>query len=267
MTDRPRRTGEAVARKPIIAGNWKMNLNHLEAIALVQKAHYHLREKDYDAVEVVVCPPFTSLRSVQTLIEGDRIPIALGAQSCHWEEKGAFTGEVSPAMLARLKCSYVIAGHSERRALFGETDEVVNRKAKTIIAHGMTPIVCVGERLEEREAGRTEEVVGAQVRGSLAGITREQLGAIVVAYEPVWAIGTGRTARPEDAGAVVGFIRGVVGEIGGTAAADSVRIQYGGSVTEGNVADIMAQHEIDGALVGGASLDAEKFALIVRYRD
>jgi triosephosphate isomerase (TIM) len=255
-----------VARKPIIAGNWKMNLNHLEAIGLVQKLHYNLRQQDYDHVEVVVCPSFTSLRSVQTLIEGDRIPMGLGAQNCHWEEKGAFTGEVSPPMLARLKCSYVIAGHSERRHIFGETDEVVNRKAKAIVAHGMVPIVCVGETLDQREAGSTEEVVRTQVRGSLAGIPADTIGALVIAYEPVWAIGTGRTAQPSDASEVIGWIRRTVGEIAGEPAAESVRIQYGGSVNAGNIAAIMAEKGVDGALVGGASIDAEEFALIVRYR-
>ena len=255
-----------MARKPIIAGNWKMNLNHLEAIALVQKLHYNLRPQDYDAVDVVVCPAFPALRSVQTLLEGDRIPILLGAQNCHWEEKGAFTGEVAPGMLARLKCSYVIAGHSERRQYFAETDEMVNRKAKAILAAEMTPIVCVGETLDEREAGRTEEVVGTQVRGSLAGIGSETLAGIVVAYEPVWAIGTGRTAQASDANAVIGFIRRTVGDMAGKAIADALRIQYGGSVNAGNIAAIMAESEIDGALVGGASLDAEDFALIVRYR-
>ena len=255
-----------MARKPIIAGNWKMNLNHLEAIALVQKLHYNLRTKDYDEVEVVVCPPFTSLRSVQTLIEGDNIPMGLGAQNCHWEAKGAYTGEIAPPMLARLKCSYVIVGHSERRQFFGETDEVVNRKAKAVIAHEMTPIVCVGERLEEREDGRTEEVVRTQVRGSLAGIAAGTLAGLIVAYEPVWAIGTGRTAQPSDANEVIGWIRRTVGEMSDPHAAASIRIQYGGSVNAGNIAAIMAEEEVDGALVGGASLDPEDFALIVRYR-
>jgi len=255
-----------MVRQPIIAGNWKMNLNHLEAIALVQKLHYNLRTQDYDAVDVVVCPPFTSLRSVQTLIEGDRIPMALGAQNCFSEDKGAYTGEVSPPMLARLKCSYVIAGHSERRSYFGETDEIVNRKAKAIIANGMTPIVCVGETLDQREAGTTEEVVRTQVRGSLAGIPADVVAGLVVAYEPVWAIGTGRTASPSDASQVIAWIRRTVGETAGAPAADSVRIQYGGSVNAGNIVAIMAEEGVDGALVGGASLDAEEFALIVRYR-
>ncbi|MFY9588828.1 MAG: triose-phosphate isomerase [Actinomycetota bacterium] len=255
-----------MARKPIIAGNWKMNLNHLEAIGLVQKLHYNLRPQDYDAVEVVVCPPFTSLRSVQTLLEGDRIPMGLGAQNCHWEEKGAYTGEIAPAMLARLKCSYVIVGHSERRQYFVETDDMVNKKAKAVLANGMTPIVCVGETLDQREAEQTDDVVSTQIRGSLAGIPSDALARLVAAYEPVWAIGTGRTAQPADANTVISLIRKTVGELGGQAAADGIRIQYGGSVNAGNIAAVMAESEIDGALVGGASLDAEDFALIVRYR-
>lgn len=252
-------------RKPIIAGNWKMHMNHLEAIGLVQKLNYNLRPEDHEKVTAVVCPPFTALRAVQTLIEADNSRIELGAQNCHWEEKGAYTGEISPLMLARLKCSYVIAGHSERRAYFGESDEIVNRKAKAILAAGMTPIVCVGETLVQREAGRTEEVITTQVKGSLGGFTNEQLGSLVVAYEPVWAIGTGRNAQPSDANQVCGLIRELVGKMGGDAQA--TRIQYGGSVKAGNIADLMAQEHVDGALVGGASLDPEEFALIVRYRD
>jgi triosephosphate isomerase (TIM) len=255
------------SRKPIIAGNWKMHRNHLEAIALVQKLHYLLRPQDYDKVEVVVCPPFTALRAVQTLIEGDRIPMGLGAQNCHWEKEGAFTGEISAPMLARLKCSYVIVGHSERRQYFSETDEMVNRKAKAVLDAGMTPIVCVGERLEEREAGRTEEVVTTQLRGSLAGLAKEQLSALVVAYEPVWAIGTGRNAQPADANQVIKLIRNIVGDMGAQAAADGVRIQYGGSVKAGNISSFMDESDVDGALVGGSSLDPEEFALVVRYRD
>jgi triosephosphate isomerase len=254
-----------MARKPIIAGNWKMHMNHLEAIGLVQKLNYNLRPEDHDKVTTVVCPPFTALRAVQTLLEADNSKIELGAQNCHWEDKGAYTGEISPSMLSRLKCGYVIAGHSERRALFGETDEMVNRKAKAIFAAGMTPIVCVGETLDEREANRTEEVITTQVKGSLAGFGNEQLGALVVAYEPVWAIGTGRNAQPSDANQVCGLIRGLVGKMGGDS--KQTRIQYGGSVKAGNIKDLMAQEHVDGALVGGASLDPEEFALIVRYRD
>jgi triosephosphate isomerase (TIM) len=252
-------------RKPIIAGNWKMYKNHLEAIALVQKLHYLLRAEDHDKVETVVCPPFTALRAVQTFIEGDNSRIVLGAQNCHWEAEGAFTGEISAPMLARLKCSYVIAGHSERRQYFGETDEIVNKKAKAIFANGMTPIVCVGETLDERDRGETESVVATQVKQSLSGLTKEQLSTLVVAYEPVWAIGTGRTAQPSDANLICGLIRDTLKQIG--ADSDAVRIQYGGSVKPGNVKDIMAQPNVDGALVGGACLDAEDFALIVRYRD
>ena len=253
-------------RKPLIAGNWKAHKNHLEAIALVQKVHYLLRPQDHDAVEVAVCPPFTALRSVQTVIDSDNIPIRLGAQNCHWENQGAFTGEVTPPMLAKLRCHYVIVGHSERRHIFGETDDVVNKKAKGVFANEMIPIVCVGETLDERDGGRTDEVIETQIHGSLAGLTGEQLASMVIAYEPVWAIGTGRNALPEDANAVVGSIRALVGKLGGDAAARSVRIQYGGSVKAGNIRSFMDTEHIDGALVGGASLDAEEFALIVRYR-
>jgi triosephosphate isomerase len=242
-----------------------MYKNHLEAIALVQKLHYLLRPEDHDNVESVVCPPFTALRAVQTLIEADNSRIELGAQNCHWENEGAYTGEIAPPMLSRLKCRYVIAGHSERRAYFAETDDIVNKKAKAIFANDMIPIVCVGETLDQRDAGSTEDVVRAQVRGSLAGMSKEQLSKVVVAYEPVWAIGTGRTAHPSDANTVCGLIRATVGELGGDSAA--VRIQYGGSVKPGNIKDIMAEEHVDGALVGGASLEAEDFALIVRYRD
>ncbi|MGH2828883.1 MAG: triose-phosphate isomerase [Actinomycetota bacterium] len=253
-------------RKPLIAGNWKMHRTHLEAIAIVQKVHYLLRPSDHDAVDTLVCPPFTALRAVQTLIEGDRSPIRLGGQNCHWEAEGAFTGEVSAPMLARLKCSYVIAGHSERRQYFAETDEIVNRKAKAIFAAGMTPIACVGEHLEDREAGHAEEIVATQLAGSLKGLTPEQLGAMVIAYEPVWAIGTGRNATPEDAQKMCAYIRAEVAKAGGSVAAEAVRIQYGGSVKAGNIAAIMDGPDVDGALVGGASLDSEEFALIVRYK-
>ena len=254
-----------MARKPIIAGNWKSYKNHLEAIALVQKLHYLLTDAHHEAVETVVCPPFTALRAVQTLIEGENSRIELGAQNCHWENEGAFTGEIGPPMLSRLKVRYVIAGHSERRAYFGETDEIVNKKAKAIFANDMTPIVCVGETLEQRDAGSTEDVVLEQTKGSLKGLSAEQLTHVVIAYEPVWAIGTGRNASPADANTVCGFIRGIVKELGGDS--DAVRIQYGGSVKPGNVKDIMAEPDVDGALVGGASLDPEDFALIVRYKE
>jgi triosephosphate isomerase len=241
-----------------------MHLNHFEAMQVVQKLSYLLKKDDYAAVDVSVHPPFTDLRSVQTLLDADKIPIALGAQHCHWEEKGAFTGEVSPAMLAKLNVQYVIVGHSERRELFGETDDGVNRKVKAALEHGLTPIVCVGENLEQNEAGQTEAVVGGQVKRALEGIN--DTAGLVIAYEPIWAIGTGRTATPEDAQGVCGYLRLRVAEGWGQAAADAVRIQYGGSVKAENAAELMSCPDIDGALVGGASLEAESFAAIVQYR-
>jgi triosephosphate isomerase (TIM) len=253
-------------RRPLISGNWKMHLNHFEAIQTVQKLAYLLDREETAAVEVSVHPPFTDLRSVQTLIDADDIPLALGAQHCHWEEKGAFTGEIAPAFLAKLNVRYVITGHSERRELFGETDEMVALKTAAIQAQGMTPIVCVGETLEEREAGGTEEKVLGQVDAALAGRTPGQVAALVVAYEPIWAIGTGRTATAEDAQAVIGAIRGRVAALSGAAAAAAVRIQYGGSVKAANIVELMAQPDIDGALVGGASLDPEEFARIANFR-
>ena len=258
---------ERTERKPLISGNWKMHYNHLEAIQVVQKLSYLLRKSDYDAVDVSVHPPFTALRSVQIVLESDKIPVALGAQDCHWEDKGAFTGEVSPPMLAKLNTSYVIVGHSERRELFGETDEDVNRKVKAVIANGMMPIMCVGETLEEREAGRTVDKCNGQVEAGLAGVSRDQVGAIVIAYEPIWAIGTGRTATPSDAQTTIATIRATLGSTHGDAAASSVRIQYGGSVKATNAAELMGQADIDGALIGGASLDPDEFARIVRYRE
>jgi triosephosphate isomerase (TIM) len=254
-----------LSRKPLIAGNWKMNLDHLEAIQLVQQTVYHLETQDFEASDIVVIPPATSLRSIQTLIEGDRLPIGLGAQNCHWEEAGAFTGEISAAMLAKLKCRYVLCGHSERRALFGETDEVVNRKVRAVRAHDMTPILCVGETLEQREAGEAEAVVVSQLRGSLEGISITASSELVVAYEPVWAIGTGRTASPADANEMCGVVRRTVGLLYGDAIGENLIVQYGGSVKPGNVAELMHQSEIDGALVGGASIDAEDFAVICRH--
>jgi triosephosphate isomerase len=253
-------------RKPLISGNWKMHLNHFEAIQTIQKLSYALTKEDYEAVDVSVHPPFTDLRSVQVVLQADDIPVALGAQHCHWEEKGAFTGEISPAMLAKLDVTYVIAGHSERRQLFFETDEWVNKKVRAVLAAGMTPILCVGETLEEREAGETEAKVGGQVRAGLEGVTPEQVAALVVAYEPIWAIGTGRTATPADAQAVCAEVRRVVGEVAGGPAAAAVRVQYGGSVKASNAAELLSQPDIDGALVGGASLDPDEFSRIVRFR-
>jgi triosephosphate isomerase (TIM) len=253
-------------RRPLISGNWKMNHNHLDAIQVVQKLSYKLDPQDYDAVDVSVHPPFTGLRSVQTVLDADRIPIALGAQNCHWEEKGAFTGEVSAPMLAKLNVDYVIVGHSERRQLFGETDADVRRKLEAVQANGMTPIVCVGETLEEREAGSTEGKVTGQVEAALGGLPPETVSGLVVAYEPIWAIGTGKTATPDDAQATCGLVRKVVGSLFEPAVAEAVRIQYGGSVKGTNTAELMAQPDIDGALVGGGSLDPDEFARIVRYR-
>jgi len=253
-------------RKPLISGNWKMHHNHFDAITLVQKLGYAIDKDDVEAVDVSVHPPFTDLRSVQTVLEADKIPLMLGAQNCHWEDKGAFTGEVAPPMLAKLNVSYVIVGHSERRELFGETDEDVNRKVKSVLKHGMTPIMCCGETLEERESGATDAKVVGQVKAGLAGLDGATVAGLVVAYEPIWAIGTGRTASAEDAQAVCGLIRRTIGETFGPAAADGVRIQYGGSVKAENAKELMGQPDIDGALVGGASLEAESFAGIVQYR-
>ena len=253
-------------RTPIIAGNWKMHRDHLEAIQLVQKLAYHLEEADYEGQDVVVCPPFVALRSIQTLLQSDKLPIGLGAQDCYFEDEGAFTGEVSAPMLARLDVSYVLAGHSERRAVFGETDEVINKKVQAIIKHGMRPIVCVGETLEEREAGRAIEVVTEQLRGSLAGIKVDDPEALVIAYEPVWAIGTGKTATPDDAQQMCAAVRAELASIYGQDTADAMRVQYGGSVKPGSIKALMAEADIDGALVGGASLSSEDFALIVAHR-
>jgi len=251
-------------RKNLIAGNWKMNATHLEAIQMVQKLSYRLDHSDYQRVDVVVCPPFTSLRSVQTVIESDHLPINLGAQNVYWEDKGAYTGEIAPGMLAKLSVTYVIVGHSERRELFGESDEDVNRKVKAVLAAGMTPILCVGETEEERERGVTEDKVSGQVRAGLAGLAPEQVGGMVVAYEPIWAIGTGRTASDDDAGAMATFIRSTIAGVAGGASEDT-RILYGGSMNPGNVAGLMAKKDIDGGLVGGASLDPDKFASVIRY--
>ncbi|MFJ4846085.1 MULTISPECIES: triose-phosphate isomerase [unclassified Streptomyces] len=254
-------------RTPIMAGNWKMNLNHLEAIAHVQKLAFALNEKDYDAVEAVVLPPFTDLRSVQTLVDGDKLKIKYGAQDLSAHESGAYTGEISGSMLAKLKCSYVVIGHSERRQYHGEDEEIVNAKVKAAFRHELTPIVCVGEGLDVRKAGNQVAFTLAQLDGALKDVPAEQAKTLVIAYEPVWAIGTGEVATPEDAQEVCGAIRGRLAELYGQEVADAVRIQYGGSVKSGNVAAIMAQPDVDGALVGGASLDAEEFVKIVRFRD
>ena len=254
-------------RTPLISGNWKMHLNHFEALQTVQKLGYLVPKEATTDVDVSVHPPFTDLRTVQTGIDSDRLPFILGAQDCYWEEKGAFTGEISPAFLAKLAVRYVICGHSERRELFGETDEMVAKKASAILRHGMTPIICVGETLEEREAGGTEQKVLGQVVAALTGRPREAVAGLVVAYEPIWAIGTGRTATSEDAQAVCAAIRRQIAELVDEPTAAAVRIQYGGSVKAANIAELMGQPDIDGALVGGASLDPDEFARIVQYAD
>jgi triosephosphate isomerase len=243
-----------------------MHKTHLEAIQAVQKLSYLLDEDDALRVEVVVCPAFTALRAVETLIQSDRLPYALGAQDVHPKDQGAFTGAVSPLMLRALGVRYVIVGHSERRQLFGEDDAFVNAKVRAVLSHEMTPILCVGETLQERDLGNTEERITGQVRAGLEGVAAGDASRLVLAYEPIWAIGTGRNAEPSDAGEVIGLIRETVGRAFGDAVAAAVRIQYGGSVKAGNIRDFMAHPEIDGALVGGASLDAEELALIVKYR-
>lgn len=253
-------------RKPLISGNWKMHQNHYEAIQFVQKLAYLVGKDDFEAVDVSIHPPFTDIRSVQTLIEGDDLKFILGAQHSHFEEKGAFTGEISPSFLAKLNAKYVICGHSERREIFGETDEMVAKKTKAILANKMIPIVCVGETLEEREAGSTSDKVLGQVRAALTKLSPEDVASLVIAYEPIWAIGTGQTATSADAQEVCATIRREVGVLSGADAAQAVRIQYGGSVKAANIAELMSQPDIDGALVGGASLDPDEFARIVQYR-
>lgn len=253
-------------RRPLISGNWKMHLNHFEAIQTVQKLAFLVGKDDFDAVDVSLHPPFTDIRSVQTLIEGDGLRFLLGAQNCHFEEKGAFTGEIAAPFLTKLNVRYVICGHSERREIFGESDEWVRAKVDAVLQNGMTPILCVGETLAERESGATETKVLGQVRAGLAKLAPEKVASLVVAYEPIWAIGTGRTATSQDAQEVCAAIRREIGVLFGADAASSVRIQYGGSVKAGNIAELMGMPDIDGALVGGASLDPDEFARIVQYR-
>lgn len=246
-------------RKKIVAGNWKMNLSVSDATELASAVSRDLA--DFRDVEVILCPPFTALRSVGEVISGGNVK--LGAQNLHWDKDGAFTGEISATMLRDLYCRYVILGHSERRTLFGETDEIVNRKAAMAIESGLEAIVCVGEQLQQREADETEAVVGAQVRGSLNGL-EAKLDKVIIAYEPVWAIGTGLTATPEQAQEVHCFIRRTVEQMAGDDVAGGIRIQYGGSVKSANAREIMAQPDVDGALVGGAALEARSFSEIVR---
>jgi triosephosphate isomerase len=249
-----------------MAANWKMNINHFEAIALVQKLAFALNETDFEAVDVAVLPPFTDLRSVQTLIEGDKYDIQYGAQDLSPFDRGAYTGDISAIMLAKLGCTYVLTGHSERRTHHAETDAVVNAKTRTALAHSLIPIVCVGEGLEVREAGEAVGFIVNQLTESLADLTPEQIGSLVIAYEPVWAIGTGAVATPADAQEVIHAIRGHVKDTWGAESASALRILYGGSVKADNIAGIMSQPDIDGALVGGASLDPDEFVGIVRYR-
>ncbi|CAB4955308.1 MAG: triose-phosphate isomerase [Actinobacteria bacterium] len=253
-------------RKPLMAGNWKMNLNHFEAIALVQKLAFALNETDFAAVEVAVLPPFTDIRSVQTLIEGDKYELLYGAQDVSRHASGAYTGEIAASMLAKLGCTFVAVGHSERRQYHAETDAVVNAKARAAIGAGIVPIVCVGEGLDIRKAGTHVAHVLEQLDGSLDGLTAEQVADLVVAYEPVWAIGTGEVATPEDAQEVCAAIRARVSDVWGAGAAQQVRVLYGGSVKASNVAGIMSKADVDGALVGGASLDPDEFVGIVRFR-
>jgi len=250
-----------LSRRPIIAGNWKMHKTITEAVDFARNLKPALAGVR-GRVEVAVCPAFTALAGVAEVLQDTEI--AVGAQDVHWEESGAFTGEVSPAMLKDAGCRYVIAGHSERRQLFGETSGNVNRKVKAVLSHGLIPVMCVGETLAEREAGITEEVVRTQTGAGLDGLAPEQVAAMVIAYEPVWAIGTGRNASEEDAQQVTGYIRGLVREWYGNIAAERLRIQYGGSVKPENAAGLMAMPDIDGALVGGASLKVASFVEIIK---
>ena len=254
-------------RLPLIAGNWKMNCNHLEAIALVQKLAFTLKPNDYQYVEVVVLPPFTDLRSVQTLVDGDKLKIRYGAQDLSPFDHGAYTGDISGPMLAKLGCSYVLCGHSERRQYHHEDDAVVNAKVRAALTASITPVLCVGESLEVRRAGEHVEHVLGQLRGSLAKVPDEAVAAMGIAYEPIWAIGTGEMASPDDAQEMAAAIRGWVSGTHGAEAGARVRILYGGSVKDDNIASIMVQQDVDGALVGGASLDAGQFASICRYRE
>jgi triosephosphate isomerase (TIM) len=258
VSDRP--TG----LRPLVAGNWKMNLDHLEAIHAVRDLGLRLQPTDVARVDVSVHPPFTDIRSVQSVLEGEAIPVALGAQNCAIEDSGAFTGEVSPKMLAKLHVEYVIVGHSERRRLFGETDEVVGAKLSAVLRNGMTPICCVGETLEEREAAMTKERLAGQVEALVAAAPSASVGGLVVAYEPIWAIGTGEAATPDDAQEACAWVREVIGGSAGSATAGQVRILYGGSVTPDNTESLLAGADVDGVLVGGASLEVPAFVEIVR---
>ena len=251
-----------MSRKPLIAGNWKMNLNHFEAIALVQKIAFALPDKYYDKVDVTVIPPFTDLRSVQTLVDGDKLRLTYGAQDLSPHDSGAYTGDISGAFLAKLGCSFVVVGHSERRTYHNEDDALVAAKAAAALKNGLTPIVCIGEHLEIREEGEHVGHCEEQLRGSLAGLSAEQIGEVVVAYEPVWAIGTGRVASAADAQEVCAAIRKALATLASQPIAETARVLYGGSVNAKNIGEIVAQNDVDGALVGGASLDGEQFATL-----
>ena len=255
----------APLRKPLISGNWKMNHNHLEALHCVEKLAFRLNSDDYAHVDVSVHPPFTDIRTVQTYISSEKkVHVILGAQHCHPDDKGAFTGEVSVAFLAKLEVRYVLAGHSERRQLFNDTDEGVNAKVRAILKHAMLPIMCCGETKEERESGQAEAIVRAQIIAGLAKVKAEDVARMVIAYEPIWAIGTGLTATADDAQAMCAAVRAQVTESFGHEAGLRVRVQYGGSAKAANAAELMAQPDIDGLLVGGASLDPDEFAKIVQ---
>ena len=248
-----------------MAGNWKMNLNHLEAIAVAQKLVYSLADKDYDEVDVAIIPPFTDIRSIQTMVDGDRLRLQYGAQDLSPEASGAFTGDISGSMLAKLGCTFVVIGHSERRAIHNEDDALINRKIRAALTHELTPIFCVGEDLPVRESGAHVSHVIRQVLAGLAGFHKPELKKIVIAYEPVWAIGTGKSATPEDAQEVCAAIREEIEQIGSAEIAANMRILYGGSVKSSNIAEIMKQADVDGALIGGASLDPEELAKIARF--
>lgn len=254
------------SRKPLMAGNWKMNLNHFEAIALVQKLAFTLKPDDYEACDVAVLPPFTDIRSVQTLIDADKLKIAYGAQDVSSHDSGAYTGEISGPMLTKLGCTYAVVGHSERRQYHGETDSIVNEKVNAALRHGLIPIICVGENLDIRKEGGQVGFTLAQVEGALAGLNAQQAAKVVLAYEPIWAIGTGEVATPADAQQVCGAIRARLGELFGSDVAAGGRILYGGSMKSSNVAGIMAMPDVDGGLVGGASLDPDEFVVLVRHR-
>ncbi|MBN2190019.1 MAG: triose-phosphate isomerase [Candidatus Aureabacteria bacterium] len=250
-------------RKPIIAGNWKLNKTVSEAVKFVSE----LKEKvgGISDVDIIVCPPFTAVSKVADVLRGSNIRV--GAQDAYWEEEGAFTGEISPLMVKEAGCSYVILGHSERRAMFGDTNNTVNKKLKAVLNAGLTPIVCVGEKLEEREKGITKDIVKDHIQGSLHGLKKEEMSEVVIAYEPVWAIGTGKTATPEQAQEVHAYIRELLADLFGGGVAESVRIQYGGSIKPDNIKNLMSQKDIDGGLVGGASLKVDSFEKLVKYRE